>query len=145
LKPISVYVGADMRGNSTFFTGSLDEILIYDRPLSGYEVGDLATQSPSPAADGLVLLSRPSEPVVGAKRSSYDPFQANVIRATNDVTPLTAFDAIVAAPLVRSMIDAKSAADRNDSADLALEDPTFVDSLSRRPLSLLDRMFENVF
>ncbi len=42
LIPIKVYVGADMRGSSAFFQGSLDEVRIYDRALTPGDVLELA-------------------------------------------------------------------------------------------------------
>ncbi len=70
LQPITVYIGADMRGATNYFNGSLDEVRIYDRALAAGEVDDLyrytPTVQPDIAVDDSYTVNESSSLVVAA-------------------------------------------------------------------------------
>ena len=73
---IPVYMGCDGRDNNRFLSGSLDEVRIYDRALSGDEIQALLNRAPSFTADP-VTGSPASEAVaysgsLGGTVSDYD-------------------------------------------------------------------------
>ncbi len=55
LIPIDVYLGADMRGHSSFLIGSLDDVRIYNRALSAAELAGVGNRAGFSAAANLAV------------------------------------------------------------------------------------------
>lgn len=125
LVPIQVYVGADMRNQSRFFDGSLDDVRIYNRSLSANEVTNLAAyrggaviQPPVAAVPAIAPLTAPS-----ASRLGQPGAPASV--ATASATRLIADFALPAAIAPPATIHGRA-------ADAAFQDARFLAELSLR-------------
>jgi hypothetical protein len=118
-----------MRGGNKYLNGSLDEVRIYNRPLSGQDVIDLANEQSAAASDSLVLLDLSSDkssgavPIVAASTTPGLQASGEELDGSGMEVVLPAKAKSLAA--FANVIDDAGPA----PADFAFEDSEFVDSL----------------